>query len=214
MQIWVQQSDIISELEDLGIDTTPWSASGYAKLNIEILRAQREFELKTRRKFERATITEKANGNNRPEIVLAQIPIVSVNSLTILEGLEYPFPIPVGSYKVDNETGIIHLYSALPYIANYFPSGEMNIEANYTHGYLVTPTNEIPDDIKDAIAKMVIMNVLSRTPADWEKTGLRGIRIANYQESYGGGGLYGNWKKEQKSVVDVVISRYKRLLIL
>jgi len=212
MDSWPTISDITSILSDLGIDIAPWTASDNAKLKVEIYKAQREFERLTRRKYEDATITEKLDGSGRETIILRYFPINSVTSISIIDIVNYQEVLTVSEYRVDNETGVVTLVSTQPQIISVFPLGNQNIEVVYNYGYTT-----IPDDIKDAIIYMTVIQVIYRCPAEWEKLGLRSLRIAQYSESYGGdgaSGIFGAQKQEWTNKIKQTIANYKRTLVI
>lgn len=216
MVIWIDHADVVSELEDLGIDTTPWTAGSYEKMDKEILKAQREFERLTRRKFEQDTLTEKQSGSGSPILVLRYFPIVSITTIIIENVPGYPYALTVSEYRIDNDIGSVHLVSTYPLLISYFPRGNLNIEATYVYGYQVA---DIPDDIKDTILYITLIGIIMRTPGDWEKLGLKSLRIAQYAEAYGGAkgkasGIYAPQKEYWAEKIGSTIARYKRIPVV
>jgi len=214
MNVWITQQDVIDELKDLGIDTEEWKQGSYSKLNKVILRAQRDFERLTRRKFEKVTITEKISGSGKPTIVLRYFPIVSITSIIVTDVPSYQQDVTVTEYRVDEETGVIHLVSTLPVSMAYFPEGHLNIEVIYMYGYELA---DIPDDIKDCILKMVLIRIIMRSPAEWESEGLKSIKISQYAEAYNvnktSGGLFSTQREQWQNDINDIIMRFKRTLI-
>ena len=218
MDVWVDQAEIISELSDLGIDTTPWSTNSYEKLNKEILKAQREFERLTRRKFQKDTLVEKIDGMGTAWIILRYFPVIGNVVVTITDIPQYQQTLQLAEYRLERETGRLTLVSTRPFLIATFPRGNLNIEATYEYGYEVV---DIPEDIKDTISDITMMSVIFRTPADWEKSGLKSIRIAQYAESYNtpgsgkaSGGIYAAQKTNWVNLINETISRYKRIPIV
>jgi len=216
MQVWISQPDVVKELEDLGIDTAQWTSDSYAKLNAEILKQQRMFERLTRRKYERATITEKLNGSGKDTIILRYFPVVSIGSIVIEDVPGYPYTLLLTEYRLDEETGVLSLIRTYPLMIANFAQGKLNIVATYTFGYLVA---DIPEDIQDALLYMTLIGVIMRTPGDWEKLGLKSIRIAQYAESYGAGkgmasGIFAPQKDYWAQTIDSTIARYKRMPVV
>jgi len=222
MQIWIDHVDVVSELEDLGIDTAPWIDNSYAKMDKEVLKAQREFERLTRRKFEQDTITEKMNGSGKESLVLRYFPVVSIASIKITDVPGWPYTLTLAQYRVDVETGVVVLVKTEPLLVARFSPGNLNVEATYTYGYLVA---DIPQDIKDCIIYMSLIGIIMRTPADWEKLGLKGVRIAQYAEQYGYvsgtkgktsivSGIYGPQKQVWQEKIESTIARYKRIPVV
>lgn len=220
MNVWVDQEEVIELLTDLGIDTSSWEASSYEKLNREILRAQRAFERLTRRKFEQTTVTERLDGTGKETIILTNFPVTELVSVTVENLPGYPYTLTLSEYRLEEETGILHLVSTQPFQISIFPLGLLSITATYKYGYLVAgEINNIPEDIQDCILYMVAIKVIMRTPADWEKLGLKAIRIAQYSESYGKvaekeSGIFGPQKEEWTRTINETIRRYKRIPIV
>jgi len=221
MEIWVDQADIIEELQDLGITTTAWELDSYAKLNKVILKSQREFERLTRRKFEKADLTEKINGTGKSGIVLRYYPINSIDSIVMEDIPGYQQALTMSEYRFEEETGRVELVATQPILIAVFPEGNLNIVATYNYGYEVA---DIPEDIKDAISVAVQFEVISRTPEDWEKKGLKGLRIGQYQEQYGSvasasnnplaAGIFGPQKTKWMEEFNNVVASYKRTLVV
>jgi len=216
MLIWISHDLLVEELEDLGLDTTAWTDNNYAKLDAEILKQQRVFERLTRRKFEQATIVEKLNGTGKESIVLRYFPIISISSIIIEDVPGYPYLLTLSEFRVDKETGIVVLVSTYPKLTSYFIKGKQNVTATYVYGYA---TGTIPEDIQDTILYMTLIGVIMRTPGDWEKLGLKSIRIAQYAESFGSsksksGGIYAPQKDYWADTIKSTIARYKRMPVL
>ncbi len=216
MNIWVDSCSIVARMGELGIATTGWTSGSPSKLDSLILEKQREFERKTKRKFEKQTETILIDGNGKDTIVLPNFPVNSITSIISL-GCVIGDDSDITSYRIDNSTGRVQAIGGGSNAYVYFPEGFMNIQVIYDYGYEVIPNNNIPDDIKDAVIFMVLLDVISRTPADWEKTGLANMKIADYSEGYAGGeyygGIYGAQKREWTKKVEEIIQNYKRILI-
>jgi hypothetical protein len=212
MNVWVTQADIIEELTDLGIDTTDWEAGSYAKLNKEILRTQRRFESLTKRKYEKDDHTELLNGSGKDLLVLSYYPINSIDYIKIKDKYGGITPLTAAEYRVDESTGRVKLISVEPFKFDaemVFPEDYLNLEAKYNYGYEVA---DIPEDIKDAIKYMTMINVITRTPADFQKQGLKSLRIAHYQEAYASPsqGIYKVQLDTWGDYIREVINRYRR----
>lgn len=220
MDIWADLDRITTILEDLGIDTTSWVADSHAKMKSVVLEAQREFEGRTRRKFEEATRTEKHDGRKKNTLVLKYYPVSNIASIKILDVPIGQAPYILTGWRLEEETGIVIATSTLPVFGDpygtsylgYFPEGKRNIEVEYTYGY---PSGDIPEDIVDAIELMTVLDIMSRSPQDWEKEGLVSIRIAAYSESYGAGsyygGAYGQQRRDWTERIKMTIARHKKI---
>ena len=214
MVSWVTEANILNRLEEMEIDTTPWTAGTPSKLSTVILQKQREFERRTKRKFEEATSTIYLNGRGTSMLVTPEFPVTDITSITVFdEFLTADQGYEVSGYRLEETTGRVHLSGISPLSLGIFPAGNMNIQVIYTHGYSVSPTVEIPDDIQDAIEMMVTLSVISRTPKEWELGNLKAFKIGGYSETYGSGkyqgGPYYEYRKRNEEVIDAIISNYR-----
>ena len=213
--VWIDPDNVLDRLEENSIDTSPWIGD---KLDAEILRQERTFERRTKRKFEETTEAVLINGRGTSIIVAPEFPVVSVTSITVFdEFLTADQGYEIQSYRIEESTGRIHLSGLSPMSLGIFPEGNMNIELVYTYGYSVTPTITIPDDIQDAIEMMATLAALSRSPKEWELGNLTSIKIGQYAESYGKGtsqgGPYYEYVKRFTPEIDRIINYYRKPLM-
>ena len=219
MELWVDQDLVAERLAEMGIDTTAWVVGiSPTKLEKEILRQQRVFERSTRRKFEETTATILINGRGTSMLVLPEFPVSSITSITVFdEFLTADQGYLIQAWRLEEDTGRVHLSGAASTSLAFFPEGKMNVQVKYTYGYKVTPTVAIPDDIQDAIELMTTLSVIARSPKDFELDGLKGFKIGQYSETYGVGkdksGPYYEYEARNSKIIQEIIDRYKKMLM-
>lgn len=212
MVVWVDQESIISRITEMGFETTYWASDTYAELDKVILKAQREFERRTRRSFEQADLTERVDGHGKTTIVLSQFPVNSITSIALID-LALAYQPTITGYRFEEATGIVHIEAIYPHAYAVFPEGIQNLEVIYNYGY-VTP-GSIPDDIKDAIELMTLLQVILRSPKEYEQDGIVSEKIGNFSQSFGAGAYYGgvlgDQKKDWRSTINAIISNYRKV---
>lgn len=137
----------------------------------------------------------KLKGNWRNRLVLPEVPVVSVSSVTVL-GLTY---VAGSDYSFD---GVRSIYrgavrftpdSGDPTFVDaelHWGGPDLTIDVVYTHGY-----DPIPDDIKGLCLAMAARAYRNPTGAEAES-------IGQYSVTYGGGGEIAMTGSERKLVAD------------
>lgn len=144
----------------------PGTGASQALIEALIAVAQAELETYCGRKFETGTYTQVDSGKNQNGIVLANVPITSVTSVTLIDDQGGTSVVDSDSYRTDPDTGRIQFidgrvvrfmhddYGVLQRpqwgFVNWLPDRFRNVSTIYVGGYAT-----IPADIQQLIRDMV-----------------------------------------------------------
>jgi hypothetical protein len=225
MTAWVETASVTSILTRLGVDLSGWGAPDYADIAALILTAQAEFERRTNRLFESATLAETLDGSGTSSLVLSGYPVSTVNSIVVTGYANLPvYSFDLTSVETDSDRGILFISKnplvpfapgATGYIYSVWPRGRRNIVVNYDYGYEPgpSPANDFPLDILQAIRYMTVIAVLLETPSEAEKRNLKKIKIMDYMEEFGKGGIYDSQVTNWRNAISEAINYYRRLYV-
>lgn len=169
----------------------------------------RRFERQTGRVFDflqSQTITFDGTGYNSLYMPNKYLPIVTLRSLEITDGIGYA----VDDVTVDKDTGEIRLKTAaalVSYVPGYglaptmqsrqdrprFPKGVVNVTAVLDYGFADAAGTafEPPEDVQGAVAAAVITDILHREAAtDGRGAGAQSRSIEYWSENLGGKGRW------------------------
>lgn len=115
------------------------------------------------------------HGTGSPLLLLPQVPVVAVNSVTIDDGLTTE--IDVTDFRIDRLAGTLYRPPTFPSLSSPWcawpspgwPAGFANITVDYDHGYATVPQNLIN------VAVQLARNTLAAPPLVF-----RGERISEY----------------------------------
>jgi hypothetical protein len=129
--------------------------------------AQAAIERWCQREFERASRTEKYDGDGSGELMLRCYPLVSLDDVVVVEPDDTETELDPEDFRTNPETGEIWFK---PFVENsdydYFPRGKRNIEIEYTAGYGEAGEGEggegepepvefnIPEDLIEGVVQM------------------------------------------------------------
>jgi hypothetical protein len=128
------------------------------------------------RTLESTAHTEYRNGHGDTEILLDEIPISSLDSVTVIEIDGTEVDLPVANFDYDPETGELWFKENASCDYLLFPHGRRNIKIVYTAGY---ESEAIPEVIQEATARLMvgILKAQAKNPS------LQSWRLGDYQES-------------------------------
>ncbi len=184
-----------------GISATTWDA----QLAVIVPQAIAEFQTYTGRTIDSATLTEKYNGEDSPQIVLKTRPVASITSVTLTTPAGTSITIPSTAYAIDLESGVLKFDppnsnplaswwgnwpEMLPGVMQQFPvfpKGHQNITVVYVAGYA---SNAYPADMQAALYQWVDV--------------LLGNAINSVGASILNSETLGNYKYERRSLAEML----------
>lgn len=208
MAVWVTTDEAVEYLQMLDIDLESWQAgSTYPLMETIIAQKQRQFQIETGRSIEEVTRTDRLDGHGSDMLVAVDYPIKADSVTLNIYGIS-PITYAEADLDIDYEAGIIYLESVTKANADLvFPVGRRNLELTATYGWVT-----IPDDVKDAITKWTVLDVLSienkRASGADINPSLAGFKIGNYSETYGKNGLYSKVIGSFEEAIQSIIKSY------
>jgi len=225
MAAWVETASVVAILTRLGVDLSGWEAPDYPEIANLILVAQAEFQRRTNRLFEFSNVEETLDGSGTNSLVLAGYPIITVNSIVVTGFAHLPvYTFDLTSVETDSARGILFISKnplvpfesgALGYLYASWPPGSRNIVVDYDYGYYPgpSPANNFPVDILQAIRYMAAIMVILETPSEAEKRNLKKIKIMDYLEEFGKGGIYDSQVTSWRDSIVAAIDYYRKLFV-
>lgn len=224
MSLWVTIDSVRALMVRIGIDDSAWTDQDIQAL-IEL--AQATFQTKCNREFEYQQQVIEVDGSGTSALVLPGFPIETLNAVTILTSPNIPVQsITTGDVVIDNRRGILFFnrqsmfsYTWYPTTGmvgyNTWPIGNRNIRIDYTFGYHPgpTPPNNFPLSLLDAIRKMAAKQAIVQSPSEAQKRDLTRIKIMDYIEEFGKGGVYGQILESWDKDIDDAVADFKRVFI-
>lgn len=151
---------------------------------------------------QKTQITEYYSGSGHAVLMLNRIPVVSLDSISIVDYNEMVNGIiPVTNLELETKTGIIKIRTNLNSLYySVFPRGKDNIKITYTVG-----SDTIPDDLEMAVAMLTTGYALTHVGS---KTGGGSLGVDGYNRNYGNRGKYTDIKNEMDRHAMILLLNY------
>jgi len=188
--MWVDVAALRAFLERLGVDVSAWADT---ELEERIRLAELAFKAETKREFDAADYDERYDGTDTDCLVLRHFPVIELYEVAYAGRTTVTL-----SPLVDKERGLLLLQNG-----SVWKRGRRNIRVRYRAGY-----EQIPADVSRATLLLAAMFVLTESPSEFERRGLKSFRVLNYREDYQGpfSRQFEEWRQEVKDIVE----RYRR----